>query len=623
MSSYTSTQNGAWNLTATWGGSGPPGNGDTATIAGHAITIGTAITVGSSPNTGGTAALEMQGGSTLAIGSGGSLILKGDLSVNGLGSGLPTSITMAAGTSLNWTVPAGQTYYYNMVNDCSITCNGTSGSHCTVGATLGNSSSYLYSTSASGHDVGFLNCTYTDFSNMAAAPGVVNGYGVWAQVDASGANTPIICTNCTFTASNYLAWCGRTLTWNGNVTVSNNTFTSSIAETDLGGNCCCEVTFNNAAAGGTRVVAFNSFDLGYGAAHYTDCVTHDNYFGGGLFFNTVAGNGQVWPAANFYNNYIPAASAGLAVPGGLKANYITSTASGPSTYIIQVPQALTSSTFDGNIFENLNTSQTGRTFAIYSFATVTRTLTLTRNLFLKTAGTTRLAGLVVFDGEAFTTAVIEHNTFYFGDVTGGYTCLMCGYNTNGHAGQISSLRSNCWWGSSKIQTTSYKFLGGYGNTAGDTQNEVTPANADYNGSYNGYTDKPSTWPSNTYTFAGNGYQNNFTAYCGAHDLADQDPQFVDNTRNLSTWSTHKGGPGTNADATARLAANPALIAGDLMPWVWGGFVPQNIALKSATYPGDTTTLDAAGNAMNGTIGAIGYPAAAAVTHYLTLIGCGA
>src|SRR6516225_4277286 len=107
MSSYTSTQNGAWNLTSTWGGSGPPGNGDTATIAGHAITIGTAVTVGSSPNTGGTAALTMQGSSTLAINAGGSLILKGDLSVNGLGSGLPTSITMAAGTSLNWTVPAG------------------------------------------------------------------------------------------------------------------------------------------------------------------------------------------------------------------------------------------------------------------------------------------------------------------------------------------------------------------------------------------------------------------------------------------------------------------------------------------------------------------------------------
>jgi hypothetical protein len=623
LAAYTTTQAGPWNLTSTWGGSGPPGNGDTATIAGHAITIGTAVTVGSSPATGGTAALTMQGSSTLAINAGGSLILKGDLSVNALGSGLQCAITMAAGTSLNWTVPAGQTYYYSLVNGCPITCNGTSGSHCTVSATLGNSSSYVYCTSVASYDIGFINCTYTDFSNMAAAPGVVNGYGVWAQVDASGANTPITCTNCTFTASNYLAWCGRTLTWNGNVTVSNNKFSSSIAETDLGGNCCCEVTFNNAPSGGTRVVSFNSFDLGYGAAHYTNCVTHDNYFGGGLFFNTISGNGGAWgDETYFYNNFVVGGANVVKPIGGVKSCYFQSTVSAAGATLLGPPSDLPTFNIIGCIFENTNASQTGQTWAYYSVGNVTRTVSIRNCLVLPTAGTTHHSGVLVIEGEAYTTAVLEHNTLYCGDMA-QFTPISAGWSTAARSGQVSSLKANFTWSDAKRQSVCYKLSAISGQTSGGNSNVVTPTSADYNGSYNGYTDKPSTWPSNSYTFAGNGYQLNFTAYPGAHDLADQDPQFVDRTRNLSAWSTHKGGPGTNADALARLKADPSLIAGDLMPWVWGGFVPSNIALKSATYPGDTTTLDAAGNAMNGTIGAIGYPAAAAVTHFLTLLGCGA
>lgn len=40
MASYTSTQSGNWSSTSTWGGSGPPGDGDSVTIAsGHTVTL--------------------------------------------------------------------------------------------------------------------------------------------------------------------------------------------------------------------------------------------------------------------------------------------------------------------------------------------------------------------------------------------------------------------------------------------------------------------------------------------------------------------------------------------------------------------------------------------------------
>jgi len=50
MTAYTSTQSGDWSNTATWGGSGPPGDGDTATIElTHTVEIDGDTVVGTSP----------------------------------------------------------------------------------------------------------------------------------------------------------------------------------------------------------------------------------------------------------------------------------------------------------------------------------------------------------------------------------------------------------------------------------------------------------------------------------------------------------------------------------------------------------------------------------------------
>ena len=52
MAAYTASVTGNWADTATWGGSGPPGNGDTVTINdGITVTIpvSTSVTVGTSP----------------------------------------------------------------------------------------------------------------------------------------------------------------------------------------------------------------------------------------------------------------------------------------------------------------------------------------------------------------------------------------------------------------------------------------------------------------------------------------------------------------------------------------------------------------------------------------------
>lgn len=61
MASYTTSQAGNWSAQATWGGSGPPGNGDTATVN-HNVTVDVNTTVGTSPASSGTTALTINPG---------------------------------------------------------------------------------------------------------------------------------------------------------------------------------------------------------------------------------------------------------------------------------------------------------------------------------------------------------------------------------------------------------------------------------------------------------------------------------------------------------------------------------------------------------------------------------
>ena len=81
MAAYTSTTTGNWSSTATWGGSGPPGTGDTATIAnGTTVTVDVNTTVGNSTSAVGPA-ITINGSSstigTLIVATGVTLTLQG------------------------------------------------------------------------------------------------------------------------------------------------------------------------------------------------------------------------------------------------------------------------------------------------------------------------------------------------------------------------------------------------------------------------------------------------------------------------------------------------------------------------------------------------------------------
>jgi hypothetical protein len=118
------------------------------------------------------------------------------------------------------------------------------------------------------------------------------------------------------------------------------------------------------------------------------------------------------------------------------------------------------------------------------------------------------------------------------------------------------------------------------------------------------------------------------AQIGTGDQTSVNPSFVDSTRGIATWGgTAAGGSvATVAGALATLAANPALIGQattGLLAWVRAGFRPKNSALKAASYPGDSSTTDAAGNSWPGGspgIGAMGWAAGGSAAPFIIMTG---
>jgi hypothetical protein len=234
-------------------------------------------------------------------------------------------------------------------------------------------------------------------------------------------------------------------------------------------------------------------------------------------------------------------------------------------------------------------------------ASSARTITVQRCIAIPNSGTNISPGSIGATGDSGnTTWNVLHNTLY----AGSQAAIMEGWGGEGTAGQFAAVEANLIWNSTQAAGKSYKWLDSPKPISGGTSNVVSPTNANYNSSWNCYTNEPSTYSGNTYTYAGNGYQGNFTAYCGANDMADQNPSFVQSTRNLAAWggTAAGGGTATVAGAMAAMAANPALInqaVTGLLPWVRAGFRPQASAFEATGWSGDTSTADANGNAWPG------------------------
>jgi hypothetical protein len=604
-SAFTSKAAGNWSSggQTTWNEVGVPGNGDTVTLN-HNITVDTNTTIGASPGAANAVQAILLNGNTLTVNAGVTLRIRGDYKMSNASS----RMTMNAGSGVIFDATqaaAPTTTQYQLilsvVNGPQITVNGTSGSHCTWSSDTTGGAAVAYTSGGAFGRQGFLTASYLDASNYGDSGhasmyyfGDAAGNCTWDHVTLNN------CGGCTLSATN---------TTTGSLAVTNCVWSNT-----LGSNCITITSANAASGGATRTLQNCYMDKGLSFTN-ANCPRDWNITGNVLpnIGGTSSTNLQ-W--AGFSNNVsidtsTATATVNFVAAGNVSNSYIlTNGAANPHPITNPVGYSMTIS---GTIFEDYNTSNDGQGDCFIPFANVPTVAVVNRMqncLILPTQGMVHSCGVLFTHNSASVNCSFsaDHNTVCVGGQPGA--SLMETNNTL--AGSITSIRGNGFWAQS---TGNYKTYYSTNTTSGGNQDVVSPTNCDFNacGSTVGlfHVEKPSVYLSNTYSFAGNGYQQNQSAYAGANDVNNVNPLYLDPTRNYGTFYTGRLGNATTgtyagdvagtstwiSQAAQTTADNVGTRISTVWNWVYVGFTPRE-PRWGITYSGDTSGINTIG-AMNG------------------------
>lgn len=536
---YTATQSGFWDVAATWGGAGVPGNTDTCTVTGFTVTVRDARTVGTSGSTG-TVACDLGASGILAIASTGSLVARGDITASGAGGPPgPTQFTVAGGGIFEWdaslaTTPLSQHYKFNATtnfNYLSIAFNGSSGSHAIIRSNASGGSGYFNSSVG---DRMAVTATYTDFLRLADASN--NAFNLVQIQDPSA-------------------------TWS----VSNSTFTScgSITNASCSGGCALAVNqvfihdYNihtgTTGAGifagwgtatnigtGTREMKGNVFDvpLNNGTFYPVDFTITGNYFGQGFFF--TVGDWATF-SNNFYRTALTAQPVLMNARGGINNSYIYNDADVDNPHFINLDSTPTSTqTFDGLIFGmgKLTANEGSIMLGNSTSATATGPYVMQNSIVLPTTAGYGIGWSLIMtaDQNNIQTFRLFHNTAWMGFVAGQRNYGMSSLGHNNFvvaAGTLAAMKSNLMVNPGLANYTPNAWSKVRDLALGTATNTdvCNAAGCDYNATWN--------MPVCSTAFAGqgNGYCGTFTVTPGAHDLADQTPRFYDYQRNMELYDS--------------------------------------------------------------------------------------
>lgn len=648
---YTSQRTGNWNVpsgtsSSPWydggtqtGYNAVPGSGDTATITtGVTVTIpdGYTATIGTTGGTTGTVALTLSSTSAaLVIGGGtsGTLALQGDMVINSYSS----PFTMNAGSSLQFNPASGQRIKVSFaVNNpgCKGSINGTSSARCSVytsptALAAGGLKGYI--APGGGSAVGINTISYCDFTALDSGGTSGTDGCVYISLNGSGSLNATV-ANCTFASCSRLTVQGTNYGTNV-VSITHCNFGYSYAGTSspmttIGG----YAVYVNLNLGNTAQHSFTNNYVGGGAQMNAPNVTYDgSILAAGSVSAVAVPVGYPWTSMN---GCLLVGGSGVGSPfiraeGTIQNCYLTSVGGGYVHYIslpTTVSTSILNCIFDGSAASNTPSGE-GIISNIGQGATVT--YTIKGNITVPHIQGTSAYGVVLWNyttnGNYLQNVTLEHNTCFQGDketITGPESAP-------GKAGDIASFRANIGWnyqlggptggGGGQFMLNEYNESG----STGLVTDLGSPSSMDYNCSYNLRMTYPSaTW----YTNQGNGYASAWSATPGAHDQVNVNPQFVDPGRNMGKWWRSLGnttGGSDAADATSALgqlallntsAYSPQYTVAALLGYVRAGYAPTNPALRAASYPGDASAADAAGNPWPGGapgIGAMAYQSTAA------------
>jgi hypothetical protein len=599
LATRTSSQNGNWSATATWGGDAPPGSGDIAVIA-HAVTITADTVVGTGADETVLSVATSATGASLTV-TGAKLTIKGNATIGGayMGGTLGTRLTVQP----NGTTPGGIEFDGNTGVSPVVSVNvdvllrflGTASAHCFVRTKSGTAGGNGRLVNSDSNRSFFVEATYTDFNDLGDATyaGLKAPYVTWA-VDP--ANPPFTFDHCTIDG------CGRfpevQLDQSGQNSVDCQ-FTNCTWQNGVGDYLFVISVANSHAltAGGNRlidrcVMTGSPFQISNGTGFTITNCYYDDVPIINRDYNWASYDGNFWNSTG--DNTVNGTRPGFA--GDVTNSFVfmnPPSASSPGASFIS---GYYDSSISDNVFEYTG-SATG-TLALFISDNPGRDVTTTvkRNLAIGAAG----MQLVDFMDPSANSPyrayqIVEHNTQMLG---GNYGSPVG--RTESRAGSITSFRSNLMYRTGTA-TTQYGLRHAGGTVANDA---VTNSGGNSSADYNGWTGLAAT-PGGTYSAPndkGNGtiYHLPLSVTPGAHDV-NADPEFFAPSRNLAAWDAYKGGSGTIAGAIARIQADPTLTKTDLIPWVRAGFAPTNVAYDGTAHDG-------------GDIGAVDWESGAASTY---------
>ena len=557
MTAYATNQAGNWDTAAIWTPNGTPGNGDTVSVD-HAVTVDSDTIIGTSPAEGNVVVACT---AALTVATDKKLTLRGDVSLDSASAtfALSAGVTLefdasqaSDPTNQQYRVVLGLThYYYNAI----LKCNGTSGNRCTVQSNAGGGNGYLWGNGT--RYSGVIQADYTDFKDIGDAT-----FPLGRPYLYGSAGVAFYLKHCTFDGCGCVGATGTYGVYNthadADFEIEDCNFANGLGTYDL--------RFAQAAVRNTGIWSFqrNAFETGPQMAGGGGCTFDDNLLGGGTSFatnfNPTSFDGNLFYKTGGDHNWYFSAS----------NSYIVNTDSTNPHNISVGGVGGRNQTMDGLVMDTPNGATTGDGIIGAAPASAV-TVTIKNVLNLPNHSGEMGCNLSSYAGGANLTVSINHCTSYGG--------VRVGETYNAHAGMVSSLKSSIYWADG-VQTV-YKIDNANGAPNDDV---VSAANADYNSGYGLTAGSESK-----------GYNTPMTGTPGANDV-EEDPQFVDDTRNIKTWDTSLGGAGSVANAITELFklnttgfdSNYTIAA--LMTYVRNGFKVQNANLEDAGH--DSVTIGA-------------------------------
>jgi hypothetical protein len=395
---------------------------------------------------------------------------------------------------------------------------------------------------------GLINAEYADF--------IALGDDTFPAVQASPtASSTLSLSHVTFDGG------GRLETYYGigedaNFALQNVTFRNTLDDVSVA------LASGYALSTGTRAIVESVFDKAVQMYPGRGLTLAENVFGGA--FEVTEGE---WAA--FDHNLVVLDGYSRNLPGDTSNNYWLVKNHDYNPNFVQIGTYAQNVTIDGEIFEADGDAEEGDCVYIGEAPSAVN-LTIKNCLVLPSTEGESSGSLFSAFGNSNVTLNVEHNTYMAG--TQG---AVVGFSYAGHAGMLSSFKSNLAWDNTARGFKLFD-IGSDDTVTG----LVTAANADYNGGYNLLTGS---------NLKGYDALEFSSGSPGAHDVTG-DPDFVDPTRNISSWDDSLGGEGSSDNAIAELSKrndpsgyNEDYNIEDLISYVRGGFVPQNSAYEGTAH----------------------------------------